>query len=78
MPIAHGHITGGLNPPGAQLALEFPGLLLGDAPERRTAANGAVGLLGFAGPQAADQPGQGLLQGGVGQPDDLRIGKQIV
>ena len=78
MPVAHGHVAGGLDAPLAQAALQLAGLLLGDAPQGRATADRAVGLLRLAGPQAADQPGQGLLQGRIGQPDDLGIGEQVV
>ena len=39
---------------------------------------GAIGVLGFAGPQGADQPSERLLQRGSGQSDDLRIGEEVV
>ena len=34
MPVAHGHVAGGINATLTQQALEFTGLLLGDAPQR--------------------------------------------
>ena len=34
MPVAHGHVAGGIDAALTQQALEFTGLLLGDAPQR--------------------------------------------
>jgi hypothetical protein len=45
VPVAHRHVAGGLDAAAAQLALQFPRLLLGDAAQRRAAADGAIGLL---------------------------------
>ena len=78
MPIAHRHIGGGVHAPLAQGALQFTGLLLSDPSQGGTAADGAVGSLGLTASKGADQPGQGLLEGGDWQPDDLRVGKQVV
>ena len=78
MPVAHRHIRGGIHTTLSQQALQFAGLLLGDAPERRASTDGAVGLLGLAAAQGADQPGQRLLEGRAGQPNDLRISEEVV
>ena len=78
MPVAHRHVGGGLHAPLAQGALQFAGLLLRDPPQGGTAADRAIGRLGLAAAQGADQPSQGLLEGRDRQPDDLRIGEQVV
>ena len=66
MPVAHGHIAGGIHAPTAQFALQFAGLLFRNPPQGGAAADRAIGLLGLTAPQGADQPGQGFLQGRVG------------
>ena len=78
MPVAHRHVGGGVHAPLAERALQFTGLLLGDPPQGGTAPDRAVGRLRLAAAQGADQPGQGLLEGGDRQPDDLRVGEQVV
>ena len=45
MPVAHGHITGGVDAALTQKALKLPGLLLCDPAQRRATSDGAVGTL---------------------------------
>ena len=52
--------------------------MFGDAAQGGSAPNRAIGRLGFATAQGADQPGEGLLQQGRGQADDFGIRKKVV
>ena len=78
MPVTHGDVTGGINATLTQEALKLPSLLFSDAAQWGTPTDRAIGLLGFPTAEGADQPGKWFLQRRTRQPDDLRIGKQVV